>query len=102
MAYPYSLHALAHEEYLNAYEWYELKQEGLGERFMQSVEKTLEQISAHPEYYNKRKANYRAAKVKGFPYTIVFEFFPRKQFIHIAAVYHGKRNPAKKFRRIKK
>lgn len=102
MAYPYRLHQKAHEEYLDAYEWYELRQAGLGTRFMQSVETTLAQISNHPEYFSKRKGNYRAVKVKRFPYSIVYEFFPRKQFIHIASIYHGKRNPAKKYRRIKR
>jgi plasmid stabilization system protein ParE len=102
MALPYRLHEAAYEEFINAYEWYELKQAGLGDRFMKSVEKSLEQISTHPEYFSKQKGNFRAAKVKGFPYLIVFEFYKRKQFIHIAAIYHGKRNPARKFRRVKK
>lgn len=29
MAYPYKLHEKAHEEYIDTYEWYELKQKGL-------------------------------------------------------------------------
>jgi len=56
MAYPYRLHQQAYEEYIEAYEWYELKQRGLGDRFMSSVEKRLHQISEHPEYYSKSKA----------------------------------------------
>ena len=35
MAFQYKLHQEAHEEYINAYEWYELKQNGLGDKFMQ-------------------------------------------------------------------
>jgi plasmid stabilization system protein ParE len=101
MAFPYRLHQSAHQEYIDAYEWYELRQKGLGNRFMKSVEECLERISTHPEYFNKRKGNFRAAKVKGFPYSIVFEFYKLKRLIHIAAIYHSKRSPIKKYRRIK-
>jgi hypothetical protein len=38
MSYPLKLHEKAHHEYIAAYEWYELKQTGLGNRFMESVE----------------------------------------------------------------
>lgn len=101
MAYRYRIHELAHEEYINAYEWYEIKQIGLGDRFMKSVEMRLTQISEHPEYFSKKQSNYRIAKVENFPYYIVYEFFKRKHLIHIAAIYHGKRNPKRRFRKIK-
>lgn len=100
MAYRYRIHELAHEEYISAYEWYEIKQNGLGDRFMNSVEKRLKQVSKHPEYFSKKHGNYRIAKVENFPYYIVYEFFSRKRLIHIAAIYHGKRNPRRRFRKM--
>ena len=39
MGHPYKLHEQAREEYIESYEWYELKQKGLGDRFMNCVEK---------------------------------------------------------------
>lgn len=99
MAYPLELHEEAHEEYIEAYAWYEKKQKGLGDRFMNSVEKRLRQISEHPEYYSrKQNSNYREVKVESFPYMTVYEFFLRKKLIHIAAIYHSKRNPKRKYR----
>jgi plasmid stabilization system protein ParE len=68
---------------------------------MNCVENKLQRISEHPEYYGKRKANYRNAKVEDFPYFIIYEFFVRRKIIHIVAIYHGKRNPKSKFRKIK-
>lgn len=101
MPYPYKLNEQAHEEFIEAYQWYELKQSGLGNRFMHCVGKKLEQISEHPEYYSKKqRLRFREAKVEGFPYMIVYEFFPRKQFIHIAAIYHIKRSTKRKYRRM--
>jgi plasmid stabilization system protein ParE len=102
MALPYQLHEKAYHEYIEAYEWYERKQEGLGNRFMNNVEKRIQQISEHPYYYSNKHGNYREAKVEDFPYLIVYEVFKQKQLIHIAAIYHGKRNPKSKYRRFKK
>ncbi len=34
MAFAYTLHEEAHKEYIEAYEWYESRQEGLGDRFI--------------------------------------------------------------------
>lgn len=69
---------------------------------MNSVEKKLQQISEHPEYYSKKQSsNFRESKVENFPYMIVYEFFKRKELIHIAAIYHRKRAPKRKYRKIK-
>lgn len=95
------LNEKAHDEFIEAIEWYELRQKGLGARFMECVERRVHQISVNPEYYGKKKGNYREAKVESFPYKIVYEFFKSKQLIHIAAIYHGKRNPKRKYRRMK-
>ena len=96
MAHPYKIHQKAHEEYLDAYEWYEMKQDGLGDKFMAAVEKRLVHISNNPEYYSIFVGRYRQVKVDGFPFVVVYEYFPRLKRIHIAAISHYKRNP--KFR----
>jgi len=102
MAYPYRLHEQAYKEYIEAFGWYEQRKEGLGDKFMDSVEKRLQQISKHPEYYGKKQnSNFREVKVENFPYMIVYEFLKQKGLIHIAAIYHSKRNPGRKYRRLK-
>jgi plasmid stabilization system protein ParE len=102
MSYPLRFNKQTHEEYIAAYQWYELEHTGLGDRFMNCVEKRLQQISEHPQYYSsKQHPRYREVKVEQFPYMIVYEFFPRKRFIHIAAIYHSKRNTGHKYRRLK-
>ena len=62
MAYRYLLNAKAYEEYIETYEWYELKQTGLGDRFMHSVENRLRQISEHPEYFGKKTRKFQRSK----------------------------------------
>lgn len=101
MAYLFKLNQQAYQEYIKAYEWYELKQKGLGAKFMYAIEKRLNQILQHPEYYSKQYKNYREVKVENFPYMIVYEIFNLKQIIHIAAIHHSKRNPKQKYRMLK-
>jgi mRNA-degrading endonuclease RelE of RelBE toxin-antitoxin system len=93
------LHEQASLEYIAAYEWYELKQKGLGDSFMNAVEDCLVRIKQQPALYSKIKGNFRQIKVHSFPYTIVYEFFPRKKLIHIAAIHHTSRHPKRKIRK---
>ena len=102
MAYQLKLHERAYEEYIQAYEWYEQRRIGLGEKFSIKVEEKLSQIIQNPQFYSKRQDNnFREVKVENFPYLIVYEIFDRKDLIHIAAIYHYKRNPKRKYRKLK-
>lgn len=102
MAYQLKLHEKAYEEYIQAYEWYEQKRIGLGEKFSIKVEEKLLQIIQHPQFYSrKQNNNFREVKVENFPYMIVYEFLSRKDLIHIAAIYHYKRDPKRKYRKLK-
>jgi plasmid stabilization system protein ParE len=91
----------AYQEYIEAYEWYESKQDGLGERFKDKVERMILQISEHPKFYSGKNRNFREAKVESCPYDVVYKFFSRKKIIHIVAIYHQKRKPKNKYRSIK-
>jgi plasmid stabilization system protein ParE len=102
MAFQYYVNEQADEEYGQAYEWYELKELGLGEKFMHAVEERLKQIIQSPEYYTILHGNYRQTKIDGFPYTIVYQFYPKKKAIHIASIHHTKRNPRRRFRKNRK
>jgi plasmid stabilization system protein ParE len=101
MPFSYRLHEEAHQEFIEAYEWYELRQTGLGVRFMERVEDRLLEISDHPEYYGKHHGNYRQVKVEEFPYVIVYEFLSRKKVINILAIYHVKRRKKGRYRKMR-
>ena len=102
MSLNFKYNKITYDEFIEASEWYELKQDGLGEKFIQSVEKRIIQISNHPERYSKKQGNFRQVKIENFPYSIVYEFFKQKQIIHIAAIYHSNRNPKLRFRKLNK
>lgn len=101
MPFTFRLLEEAYKEYIEAFQWYELKQTGLGEKFKNNVEKKLLQISEHPQFYSRRNHSYREAKIENFPFAIIYKFFSRKKFIEIIAIYHEKRNPKKKYRKMK-
>jgi plasmid stabilization system protein ParE len=101
MNYEIFIHPQAHEEFLAAVAWYEERLPGLGSRFLEKIKQTINQIVNHPEYFGKLQGRFRQAKVETFPYCIVFEFFPLKKIIHISAIFHTRRDPRKKFRRLR-
>ena len=101
MANSIKIHELAHEEYIDAYGGYEDKQTHLGERFMLEVEKALEQIVKYPLRYPKIKRSFRRAVVDGFPYVVIFEYYPRLKLIHVASIRHMKRKQRGQYRRKK-
>jgi mRNA-degrading endonuclease RelE of RelBE toxin-antitoxin system len=59
-------------EFLEAAEWYEIKNEGLGERFRDLVNTKIESIKEHPERYPKKKSNYRKIALRNFPFIIIY------------------------------
>ncbi len=101
MSYQLVFHPKAEQEYLDAYSWYEDKQEGLGDRFEQMVERKLKQISEHPEHYAITKSSYREASLEVFPFRVVFMVKKKRKQIYVSAIYHTKRNPRYKYRRTK-
>jgi hypothetical protein len=101
MKYKIFIHPLASEEFLSGIAWYEEQVPGLGNRFLEKTKQKISQVENHPEYFGKIHGRFRQAKVDTFPYCIVFEFFPLKKIIHVVSIFHTKRNPRKKFRRLK-
>ncbi len=73
-----------------AYIWYEARQEGLGERFLEELVICYNQLEVHPGYYGSVVKNYRRVTLRHFPYIIAFEIVANKVFVY--AVFHSSRN----------
>lgn len=91
-------HPGATKDLIEAQVWYELQQEGLANKFADAVRSTIDLILSKPELFPKTKKDFRETTTPVFPYSIVYQFKKRKSLIIIAAIYHGKRNPKKKYR----
>ncbi len=81
------------EEIAAAYEWYEKKSFGLGEEFLNSVEKTLSSLQKNPKYYSFIHRSKRKIVVKGYPYKIIYEIFIEEILIY--GLKHFKQNDYK-------
>lgn len=92
----YTLLPKAYEELLNAWEWYEEKQTGLGDRFREEVGRTIQYILDNPYYFQLRHKNYREATTQVFPFLLVYVIDENKKLVIITAIFHCSRNPKQK------
>lgn len=53
---------------MEVWEWYEDKQQGLGDRFKQELYKRIKEIELHPDRYPIRKKPYHETTTNVFPY----------------------------------
>lgn len=82
---------------LEAYDWYEEQQLGLGELFLKELNSCFDKLEAWPLAYAKIKKDYRQIILKTFPYVAVYEI--AKDEVIVFAVFHTSRNPRKKFKK---
>ena len=100
MSYQLIFHPEADREYMEAYQWYEREQKGLGARFERMVGLYIQKILGAPENNHYGKAPYREVSIEIFPYVIVYKINKRKKLIFVSAIYHTKRNPKYKYRKL--
>jgi hypothetical protein len=66
--------------------WYEERQSGLGDNFLDQFERTLRRIVAEPERWRKIRGDNRKLSFHRFPYAIVYSV--RADIVYIKAVMH--------------
>lgn len=71
--------------------WYEDRQPGLGEAFLDEFERTVRRIVADPERWRLFRGDNRKLNFQRFPYAIVYSL--RSETIYIKAVMHLRRRP---------
>jgi plasmid stabilization system protein ParE len=101
MNYSYRLHPQAREDLANAYVWYEEAQTGLGERFVKTVKDKIDSILLSPGLYGSKKKGFRETIIsKDFPFLVVYKIVESKKEILISSIFHAKRNPKNKYRKL--
>jgi toxin ParE1/3/4 len=84
-------------EMIEAADWYETRERGLGTEFLNAIEKTLDIVRRWPDAAPKEASlpdslNCRHVQVPRFPYRIVYIVTPHS--IRVLAVAHTSRRPA--------
>ena len=99
MSFTIQLHPEVVVDLKESHQWYERRSEGLGDRFISSVNKRLNEIAKTPERYAKKQGSYREVMIAFFPYLIVYEVFKKEQIIFVSYILHAKRDPTIKYKR---
>lgn len=100
MPYTYTLHPLAHQDMIDAYEWYENKSTGLGEEFGKTIATKIGIILSNPFVFSsKAKKHYREAILQKFPFIIVYKINEATKSVYILSIHHAKKHPRNKFRK---
>ena len=81
-------------EIAETFEWYEIQKNGLGEDFLNSLDKAFKAIKKAPKGYTQIK-NHRQFPLNNFPFVILYEIDHLTIFVD--AVFHTSRNPKNKF-----
>lgn len=84
-------HPEADQELEGAALWYEQRQPGLGDDFLDEFESTLRRIVAAPERWRTLRDENRKLNFHRFPYAIVYSV--RGDVLYLKAVMHLHRRP---------
>ncbi len=93
------LSSVATKELQDSHQWYEDHSKGLGLRFVDDIDKTIEFILLNPEGYPEKRHPYREITLEKFPYLIIYEFDKANSIVYILHIFHTKRNPILKYKR---
>jgi plasmid stabilization system protein ParE len=93
----------AESDVLQAAQWYEDKDPGVGEKFVEAFQETLLAIQRAPLSFKIVLHKFRQARMNTFPFYVHFDL--RDDTVFVFAVTHASRNPRiwkKKLRERKK
>lgn len=94
MTYFIELRPLAVIEIIEAYDWYQLQQEGLGNEFLNELDNFYKTLLRNPYTYSYYEKPVRQGKLKRFPYVVIYEVFG--DLIVIYSVFMARQDPQKK------
>jgi plasmid stabilization system protein ParE len=83
----------AEQDIIDAYDWYQNQELGLGEEFLRCVDASIQFIQRNPEMYEIAHASYRRVLVRRFPYAIFYEYIG--MVVTVYGVFHCSQNPRK-------
>jgi toxin ParE1/3/4 len=99
MGYRLIVRPLAEQDLKEAINWYNLQVEGLGNKFINYVDRKLTEIVLNPLQYQVRYKNLRMTLLEKFPYNIHFTVSDNIIIVH--SFYHTGRNPKRAIKRLK-
>jgi plasmid stabilization system protein ParE len=83
----------ASDDVTQAADWYDERQEGLGDQFVEEVLRVYDALAINPHLNSRRdlRKNVRWRFPDRFPYRVVYEIIDAENVVVIAAVIHAAR-----------
>lgn len=81
----------AQREVDDAARFYQEKQQGLEQRFLDTLEEAVRRIQRRPKMYPKIEGEIHKCKLTRFPYGVIYRTKP--ETVEILAIMHLKREP---------
>jgi len=78
---PVRISRLAALDLQQARDWFDQREDGLGDKFLGSVEQALERISANPEQYAVALLDLRRAPIRPFHYSLFYRVLPDESIV---------------------
>jgi plasmid stabilization system protein ParE len=75
----------------DAFDWYEERETGLGDRFLSAFEDCVERIRENPRAFQFAHCDLRRTLLEKFPYMVFFRF--SEDAITVVGCLHGRRDP---------
>lgn len=100
MKYKVDLRKEAHQDILEAIEWYEERRKGLGDELLIAIENEKHFIEQNPYYYEDKYKGIRKAITKRFPFILYYKIESESKVL-VYAMLHMKRSPRQWRKRIK-
>lgn len=94
MSYSVFLESNAIKDIQEAVTYYDIKKEGLGEIFYESVENAIKTIKTNPNFQIRYK-DYIGLPLKKFPFIVFYYITEETKRIHVISVFNTSRNPNK-------
>lgn len=83
---------LVEQDALEAAIWYDERQPGLGDEFLNEVDRAVEALSESPLLHRIRFADVRRAPVHRFKFYGIYYTVHEREVL-ILAIFHGRRHP---------
>jgi plasmid stabilization system protein ParE len=97
----YHILPAAREEFDEALQYHESREEGLGALLFTRFMDLIDRIAENPRMYARFRKNYRAAKVRRHRYVVVYTYRPKLNLVLIHAIFHTSRNWVELYTRLR-
>lgn len=85
-------HPAVRDEIDDAHDWYEQRRPGLGNDFLDELQRVIAEITANPARYGFADTDIREGSLTRFPYAVYYRALD--DHIRVLAVYHTSRDPS--------